>query len=78
MNVSRHSLSLLQMQLHIAPGGDSVLNQMGLSSQILTRLEFVNDGLYKRYAYGNIQLEITHTSPKRLAVRQKRLFWLFI
>lgn len=50
----------------IAPGGETALNQLGLSTQVPAVWTYLSDGPYKEYSYGNTRLKFKKTTGKDL------------
>lgn len=48
----------------IVPEGDTVLNLLGLSTQVPNVWNYVSDGPYKKYKYNDIELKLKHITNK--------------
>lgn len=48
----------------IAPGGDTALNFLGLSTQVPATWVYVSDGPYKKYKYENVIIEFKHRTNR--------------
>lgn len=51
----------------IAPSGNSSLNALGLSTQVLAKWSYVSDGRYANFTFGNITLEFKHCNNKDIS-----------
>lgn len=50
----------------IYPDGDTALNYLGLSTQMVSRTIYLSDGPSKTYQIGNVALEFKHISKKEM------------
>ena len=50
----------------IAPGGETALNQLGLSTQVPAAWTYLSDGPYREYSYGNTRLKFKKTTGRNL------------
>ena len=50
----------------IAPGGNTALNLLGLSDQVACSWDYISDGPYKTYEWGNTKLEFRHRTNKEI------------
>lgn len=50
----------------IAPGGETALNQLGLSAQVPAEWVYLSDGPYRNYSYGNTRIKFKRTTGKNL------------
>ena len=50
----------------IAPGGETALNQLGLSAQVPAEWVYLSDGPYRSYSYGNTRIKFKRTTGKNL------------
>ena len=48
----------------IIPMGDTALNMLRLSTQVPAVWQYVSDGPYKEYSYGNVHISFRRTSNK--------------
>ena len=46
------------------PSGDTALNLLGLSTQVPAEWEYVSDGPYREYSFGQTRLRFKHTANK--------------
>ncbi len=51
----------------IVPCGDTVLNMLGLSTQVPAVWSYVSDGPYKEYAYNNTKIKFKHIANKEIS-----------
>ena len=51
----------------IAPSGDTALNQLGLSTQVVAKWSYISDGPYRSYVIGNSQIEYKHRNNKEIS-----------
>ena len=51
----------------IVPCGDTVLNLLGLSTQVPAAWVYVSDGPYKEYAYGDVVIKFKRTANKDIS-----------
>ena len=51
----------------IVPSGLTALNMLGLSTQVPATWEYVSDGSYKTYSYGNVTLKFKKASNKEIS-----------
>ena len=51
----------------IAPSGDTALNQLGLSTQVVAKWSYISDGPYRAYVIGNSQIEYKHRNNKEIS-----------
>ena len=51
----------------IVPSGLTALNMLGLSTQVPATWEYVSDGSYKTYSYGNVTLKFKKVSNKEIS-----------
>lgn len=51
----------------IVPCGDTALNMLGLSTQVPAVWNYVSDGTYKEYAYGNTIIKFKRTTNKEIS-----------
>ena len=51
----------------IAPGGNTALNLLGLSDQVACSWDYISDGPYKTYEWGNTKLEFRHRTNKEIS-----------
>lgn len=52
---------------HIAPCGDTTLNQIGLSTQVPVVYEYISDGPYREYEYMDKTIKFKHTSNRNIS-----------
>lgn len=52
---------------HIAPFGDTALNQLGLDAQVPTAVCYVSDGPYRTYRYDPYTIEFRHTANRNIS-----------
>lgn len=52
---------------NVAPCGDTALNRLGLDTQVPVTYEYVSDGPYRTYAYGNYEIVFRHTANRDLS-----------
>ena len=50
----------------IAPGGNTALNLLGLSEQVVSSWDYISDGPYKTYEWGKTKLEFRHRTNKEI------------
>lgn len=50
----------------IAPGGNTALNQLGLSTQVTAVWSYISDGPYKTYEWNSTKLEFKHRTNKEI------------
>ena len=50
----------------IAPSGNTALNLLGLSEQVASSWEYLSDGPYKTYEWGNTKLVFKHRTNKEI------------
>ena len=50
----------------IAPGGETALNQLGLSTQVPAAWTYLSDGPYREYSYDNTRLKFKKTTGRNL------------
>jgi hypothetical protein len=53
----------------IYPDGDTALNYLGLSAQIVAKSIYLTDGLSKKYMIGNRSLELKHTTQQEATLK---------
>lgn len=51
----------------IAPGGNTALNLLGLSTQVSAVWSYISDGPYKKYEWNNTRLEFKHRTNKEIS-----------
>lgn len=51
----------------VTPCGDTALNRLGLDTQVPVTYEFVSDGPYRTYKYGNYEIVFRHTANRDLS-----------
>ena len=51
----------------IAPSGETALNLLGLSAQVPATWEYISDGSYRTYQYGNVTIKFKKASNRELA-----------
>ncbi|MBP6491675.1 MAG: hypothetical protein KA282_01765 [Clostridia bacterium] len=52
---------------NIAPSGNTALNQLGLSTQVTSRYQYISDGPYRKYQLDNIEIEFKHRNNKEIS-----------
>lgn len=50
----------------IVPGGNTALNQLGLSTQVTAVWSYISDGPYKTYEWNSTKLEFKHRTNKEI------------
>lgn len=50
----------------IAPGGNTALNLLGLSTQVTSVWSYISDGPYKTYSWNTTKLEFKHRTNKEI------------
>ncbi|MCL2505962.1 MAG: DUF6088 family protein [Alphaproteobacteria bacterium] len=53
----------------IYPDGDTALNYLGLSTQVVAKSIYLTDGPSKKYTVGNRSLEFKHTTQREAALK---------
>jgi len=51
----------------ISPSGDTALNQLGLSTQVVAKWSYISDGPYRAYVIENSQIEYKHRNNKEIS-----------
>jgi len=51
---------------HFIPSGNTCLNNLGLSTQVPSKLVYYSDGPYRKYEINGIRVEFKHRSPRNL------------
>ena len=51
---------------HFIPSGNACLNNLGLSTQVPSKLVYYSDGPYRKYEINGIRVEFKHRSPRNL------------
>lgn len=52
---------------NISPGGDIVLNKLGLSTQVPVVWMYISDGPYREYSWDNVLLQFRHRTNRRIS-----------
>ncbi|MBP3793874.1 MAG: type IV toxin-antitoxin system AbiEi family antitoxin domain-containing protein [Ruminococcus sp.] len=60
-----------QFNWNICPCGDTVLNELGLSTQVPSRQTYISSGPYRKYEIGNQALEFKHSALKDTVGKSK-------
>ncbi len=55
----------------ICPTGNTALNYLGLSTQVLGKAIYLSSGASKKYIIDSIPLEFKHAVPKEIAIKNK-------
>ena len=50
----------------IVPSGNTALNQLGLSTQVPAYWNYISNGPYKSYSFGNVKIDFKHRSNKEI------------
>ena len=56
-------------KVHIYPTGIHALNQLGLSTQVPTKLVYLTDGVPRLLTFGKMKVRFKATTPKKLALK---------
>lgn len=61
--------SALSRKYHwtIAPSGDTALNLLGLSTQVVVKWSFISDGPYRVFDIGNVKIEFKHRANREIS-----------
>lgn len=51
----------------IAPSGNTALNQLGLSTQVTAKWNYISDGPYHKFEIGGFELEFKHRNNKEIS-----------
>lgn len=57
----------------IVPTGDTVLNQLGLSTQVPSKYVYISDGPFREYMYRNREIKFKHTTNRNISELPEKL-----